>query len=55
MGELAAMARQIAERLAPAIGGTVVDGPAVGLADLRPFVQHRRRCWLASSRRRAGR
>jgi hypothetical protein len=38
MGELAAMARQIAERLAPAIGGTVVDGPAVGLADLRPFV-----------------
>jgi len=23
---------------APAIGGTVVDGPAVGLADLRPFV-----------------
>lgn len=38
MGELGDMARQIAERLAPAIGATVVDGPAVGLADLRPFV-----------------
>ncbi|MGB8299013.1 MAG: tetratricopeptide repeat protein [Polyangia bacterium] len=38
MGELADMARQIALRLAPAIGATVVDGPAVGLADLRPFV-----------------
>ena len=38
MGEIADMARQIAERLAPAIGATVVDGPAVGLADLRPFV-----------------
>ena len=38
MGDLADMARQIALRLAPAIGATVVDGPAVGLADLRPFV-----------------
>ena len=38
MGELDDMARQIAERLAPAIGATVIDGPAVGLADLRPFV-----------------
>ncbi len=38
VGELSAMARQIAERLAPTIGATVVDGPAVGLADLRPFV-----------------
>jgi hypothetical protein len=38
VGELGAMARQIAERLAPTIGATVVDGPAVGLADLRPFV-----------------
>jgi hypothetical protein len=37
-GELGDMARQIAERLAPAIGATVIDGPAVGLADLRPFV-----------------
>ena len=38
LGDLADMARQIALRLAPAIGATVVDGPAVGLADLRPFV-----------------
>ena len=38
VGELADMARQIAERLAPAIGATVVDGPSVGLAELRPFV-----------------
>jgi len=38
VGELGTMARQIAGRLAPNIGATVIDGPAVGLADLRPFV-----------------
>jgi len=38
VGELSAMARQIAERLALTIGATVVELPAVGLADLRPFV-----------------
>ena len=38
MGEISDMARQMAERLAPAIGASVVDGPAMGLADLRPFV-----------------
>ena len=38
VGDLGDMARQIALRLAPAIGATVVDAPAVGLADLRPFV-----------------
>jgi hypothetical protein len=38
MGEISDMARQMAERLAPAIGAAVVDGPAMGLADLRPFV-----------------
>jgi hypothetical protein len=38
MGEFGELARQIAERLAPAIGATVIDAPAVGLADLRPFV-----------------
>ena len=37
-GELADLAHQLAERLAPAIGATVMDGPAVGLADLRPFL-----------------
>ena len=38
MGEIGDMARQLALHLAPAIGATVVEGPAVGLADLRPFV-----------------
>jgi len=38
VGELSDLAHQIALRLAPAIGATVVDGPAAGLADLRPFV-----------------
>jgi hypothetical protein len=38
MGELGDMAHQIAERLAPTIGATVIDGPSVGLAELRPFV-----------------
>ncbi len=38
LGEIGDMARQIALRLAPSIGATVVDGPAIGLADLRPFV-----------------
>ncbi|HEX7597708.1 MAG TPA: hypothetical protein VF518_05800, partial [Polyangia bacterium] len=37
-GELANLARQLAERLAPALGATVIGGPAAGLADLRPFV-----------------
>ena len=38
VGELSDLAHQVAERLAPTIGATVVDGPAIGLADLRPFV-----------------
>ena len=54
MGELGDMARQIAERLAPTIGATVVDGPAVGLADLRPLWRRRPRCWLATQPLRHG-
>jgi hypothetical protein len=45
MGELSDMARQIAERLAPAIGATVVDGPAMAWLTCAPLWRHRRRCW----------
>jgi hypothetical protein len=37
-GDVAELARQLAKRIAPAIGATVGDTAEVGLADVRPFL-----------------